>query len=169
MGGRFDPIEKELESENWAFHAVMAVYFFFTVIIMLNVLIALINKAFTKGDDDWRLDWIESRLHYIELAENLSYHIPGFRQTHNWFPNEIYFAATAKEVEEYREEALKTQVQKLEKQLTEQKELFEKQWTSQQEQMQNQLTLQKEQAERQFQELKDLLLLGCREGGRAET
>ncbi|KAF9574330.1 hypothetical protein EC968_006837 [Mortierella alpina] len=134
-GGRFDPIEEQLESDDWGFHFMMMINFFFTVIVMLNVLIALINKAFTKGDDDWRLDWIESRLHYIELAENLSYHIPGFRQTHNWFPKEIYFSVPAKEVAEYREEELKTQVQSLKKQLSDQQEMVEK----------------------QFQELKDLL------------
>ncbi|KAG0292597.1 hypothetical protein BGZ97_005549, partial [Linnemannia gamsii] len=45
--------------------------------------------------------WIESRLRYIESAENLSYHIPGFRRTYDWFPNQIYFTVTAKEYEEY--------------------------------------------------------------------
>ncbi|KAF9275747.1 hypothetical protein BGZ68_010534 [Mortierella alpina] len=120
MGGRFDPIEKELETQDWAFHAMMAIYFFFTVIVMLNVLIALINKAFTKGDDDWRLDWIESRMHYIELAENLSYHIPGFRQTHDWFPKTIYFCAAALEVENYRDGELKNQLQNLQKHVDQQ-------------------------------------------------
>ncbi|KAF9975234.1 hypothetical protein BGZ75_000589, partial [Mortierella antarctica] len=148
MGGQFKPVEDELGSDDWAFHVVMAVYFFFTVIIMLNVLIALINKAFTKGDDDWRLDWIESRLHYIVLAENLSYHIPGFRQTHDWFPKEIYFAATAKDVEEYGEVALEIQVQALKMQLSE----------------------QQEQAMQQFTQLKELLLqLGRPESSRSET
>ncbi|CAO3570466.1 unnamed protein product [Mortierella alpina] len=168
MGGRFDPINDELDSENWAFHVVMAIYFFFTVIIMLNVLIALINKAFTKGDDDWRLDWIESRLRYIELAENLSYHIPGFRETHNWFPKEIYFADTEKEVKEYSKEALETQVQKLEERLTKQEEQIQKQLTLQKEQIQQQLTLQQEQAKRQFQELKDFLLNARSEGSYAD-
>ncbi|KAF8929255.1 hypothetical protein BGZ58_009079 [Dissophora ornata] len=64
---------------------------------------ALINVAFNKGDDGWRLVWIESRLRYIESAENMSYHIPGFRQTHNYFPKEIYFSATPKQVHAYRE------------------------------------------------------------------
>ncbi|KAF9347936.1 hypothetical protein BGX26_000636, partial [Mortierella sp. AD094] len=36
-------------------------------------------------------------------AENMSYHIPGFRQTHNWFPKEIYFTATLQQVRAYRE------------------------------------------------------------------
>ncbi|KAF9272478.1 hypothetical protein BGZ68_002376, partial [Mortierella alpina] len=103
MGGRYEPVSKEFESEDWGFHLMMAVYFFFTVIVMLNVLIALINVAFTKGDDSWRLVWIESRLHYIESAENMSYHIPGFRQSHNWFPKEIYYSATLQKVRAYRE------------------------------------------------------------------
>ncbi|KAF9286162.1 hypothetical protein BGZ68_003153 [Mortierella alpina] len=95
---------------------------------------ALINTAFMKSDATWRL--IESRLHYIELAENLTYHIPGFRQTYNWFPKEIYFYATAQEIEEYREEALKTEVQNLKVQLSS----------------------QQQHAEQQFKEMKELLL-----------
>ncbi|KAF9957587.1 hypothetical protein BGZ70_009474 [Mortierella alpina] len=147
MSGRLDPVSEELNSNDWAFHLMMVVYFFFTVIVMLNVLIALVNVAFMKSDATWRL--IESRLHYIELAENLSYHIPGFRQTYNWFPKEIYFHATAQEVEEYEEmvrvsegkddpaiKELKAQVQSLE----------------------HQLASQQEREELRFQELKDLLL-----------
>ncbi|KAF9976373.1 hypothetical protein BGZ75_000249, partial [Mortierella antarctica] len=101
---RLDPVSKELGSDDWAFHLMMAIYFFFTVIVMLNVLIALVNVAFMKSDATLRV--IKCRLYYIEMAENLSYHIPGFRQTHDWFPKEIYFCATAQEVEEY-EEALR--------------------------------------------------------------
>ncbi|KAF9351278.1 hypothetical protein BGX26_010668 [Mortierella sp. AD094] len=103
MGGRLDPVSDEFDTNDWGFHLMMAIFFFFTVILMLNVLIALINVAFTKGDDGWRLVWVGSRLRYIESAENMSYHIPGFRQTHNWFPKEIYFTATLQQVREYRE------------------------------------------------------------------
>ncbi|KAF9959765.1 hypothetical protein BGZ65_000070 [Modicella reniformis] len=103
MGGIWDPVSKEFTQDKWAFQLMMAIFFFFSVILMLNVLIALINKAFEKGDDGWRLVWIESRLHHIESAENMSYHIPGFRQTYNYFPKEIYFSATLQQVKEYRE------------------------------------------------------------------
>ncbi|CAO3570467.1 unnamed protein product [Mortierella alpina] len=150
MGGRFDPVADELGSEDWDFHVMLGVFFFFTVIVMLNVLIALINKAFKKGDNAWRLDWVQARLNYIELAENLSYHIPGFRQNHDWFPKEIYFTATAKEDAKHREETLKTQILELEKQLAEQKELVQKQVASQ-------------------QKLIDLVALGHSKGSKAET
>ncbi|KAF9083060.1 hypothetical protein BGX23_011818 [Mortierella sp. AD031] len=103
LGGRYDPVSPLFESDDWGFHIMMAVFFFFTVIVMLNVLIALINVAFTKGDDGWRLAWIESRLRYIEAAENMSHQIPGFRQTHNWFPKQIYFSATPQQVKDYQE------------------------------------------------------------------
>ncbi|KAG0201846.1 hypothetical protein BGX28_005446 [Mortierella sp. GBA30] len=102
MGGRYDPVNDELDSNDWGFHSMMVIYFFFTVIVMLNVLIALINVAFLRGDENWRLVWIESRLRYIESAENMSYHIPGFRQSHNWFPREIFYSATLEEVKAYR-------------------------------------------------------------------
>ncbi|KAG9324607.1 hypothetical protein KVV02_004101 [Mortierella alpina] len=76
---------------------------FSVLAVFIHAVSPLINVAFTKGDDSWRLVWIESRLRYIESAENMSYHIPGFRQSHNWFPKEIYYAATLQEVRAYRE------------------------------------------------------------------
>ncbi|KAF9548030.1 hypothetical protein EC957_007313 [Mortierella hygrophila] len=102
LGGRYDPVSGELDSmEDWPFHLAMFIFLFSTTILMLNVLIALINVAFAKGDDGWRLAWIEARLRYIESAENLSYHIPEFRQTFDCFPKLIYFTATAKDVNAY--------------------------------------------------------------------
>ncbi|KAF9138335.1 hypothetical protein BGX30_009264 [Mortierella sp. GBA39] len=103
MGGRYDPVSPLFDQPDAGFHLMMIVYFFFTVIVMLNVLIALINVAFTKGDDGWRLAWIESRLRYIESAENMSHRIPGFRQAHDWFPKQIYFSATPQQVRDYQE------------------------------------------------------------------
>ncbi|KAG0319100.1 hypothetical protein BGZ99_005283 [Dissophora globulifera] len=103
MGGLYDPVSDKFNTDDWAFHIMMAIYFFFTVILMLNVLIALINVAFTKGDDGWRLTWVESRLRYIESAENMSYHIPDYRASYNCFPEEIYFSATREEVKAYQQ------------------------------------------------------------------
>ncbi|KAI7831329.1 hypothetical protein BC939DRAFT_226802 [Gamsiella multidivaricata] len=76
MSGRYDSVSDDFNSDNWAFHFMMIVYFLFTVIIMLNVLIALINVAFNKDDETWLLVWRKNRLHYIESAERLSHRIP---------------------------------------------------------------------------------------------
>ncbi|KAF9359542.1 hypothetical protein BGX26_012090 [Mortierella sp. AD094] len=101
IGGRYDPISDELDTDNWAFITLMIVYFFFMVILLLNILIALINVAFNDSDIIWRLAWLENRMRFLESAENLSYHIPGFRQTYDWFPNEIYYHASELEAETY--------------------------------------------------------------------
>ncbi|KAF9934230.1 hypothetical protein FBU30_002923 [Linnemannia zychae] len=101
MGGVYDPIGPLFNSDRVAFHLMMVVYFFFTVILMLNVLISLISLAFNDGDETWRLTWIENRLRYVESAENMSYRIPGFRRTHDWFPKEIYYSATPQQVRDY--------------------------------------------------------------------
>ena len=33
---------------------------------------------------------------------NITYQISGFREMYNWFPEEIYFAATEKQLEDYK-------------------------------------------------------------------
>ncbi|KAF9987947.1 hypothetical protein BGZ65_000845 [Modicella reniformis] len=108
MGGRYDPVNDQFESGNVAFHIMMGLYFFLTVILMLNVLIALINVAFSKGDESWRLIWLENRFRFVENAENMTFHIPGFRRTHHIiFPRMIYYTATPKEVQEYNDKYFK--------------------------------------------------------------
>ncbi|KAF9578285.1 hypothetical protein BGW38_006004, partial [Lunasporangiospora selenospora] len=113
MGGRFDPLNSEMyvegegETESTYKNAplviMVMVYFTFSSILMLNVLIALINNAFIKADDSWEQVWLENKLRYVEIAENMSYHIPGFRETFNWFPKEIYYTATPYQVKQYRQ------------------------------------------------------------------
>ncbi|CAO3574129.1 unnamed protein product [Mortierella alpina] len=64
---------------------------------------ALINGAFDDGDETWRRVWNLNRLKVVESAENLSYLIPGYRQSSPWFPREIYYSRTKKEIQEYAE------------------------------------------------------------------
>ncbi|KAF9579672.1 hypothetical protein BGW38_003975, partial [Lunasporangiospora selenospora] len=111
-GGRYDPLADDLLEKdkitnqfvykNWPLQIMIMIYFLFTVIFMLNILIALINVAFVKGDDSWRQVWLENRLRYVESAENMSYHIPGFRATFDWFPEKIYYTSTSYQVEQYK-------------------------------------------------------------------
>ncbi|KAG0002382.1 hypothetical protein BGZ65_002685 [Modicella reniformis] len=100
-GGVWDPIQNDFKSDNWAFHTMMILYFFFTTILLLNVLIALINVAFSDGEETWLLVWRQNRLRYIEAAEILTYHIPGLRETYDYFPEEIYYTATIQDLKNY--------------------------------------------------------------------
>ncbi|KAG0308231.1 hypothetical protein BGZ98_008572 [Dissophora globulifera] len=101
MGGIYDSVSVKFMSDDVAFHIMMVLYFFFTIIIMLNVLIALISEAFINTDKSWRIALAQNRQHYIESAENMTFHIRGFRNTHNWFPREVYYTATPQQVREY--------------------------------------------------------------------
>ncbi|KAG0025783.1 hypothetical protein BGZ81_006851 [Podila clonocystis] len=102
-GGRYDPMSDMFKNGNAGFLIMMFIYFFIIVILMLNVLIALINTAFEKGESVWKVVWLESRLRFAESAENMSFIIPGFRRTHHWFPNEIYYTATPRDIKEFEE------------------------------------------------------------------
>ncbi|KAF9083099.1 hypothetical protein BGX27_004249, partial [Mortierella sp. AM989] len=97
-GGRYDPVTKNFETADWMFLSLMILSFFFTGILMLNVLIALINVAYARGDATGRLEWLETRMTVVEAAENLTYQIPGFRKYYNWFPREIYYTALNRDV-----------------------------------------------------------------------
>ncbi|KAG0313579.1 hypothetical protein BGZ99_008730 [Dissophora globulifera] len=155
MGGRYDPVSDVFDSQDWAFHLMMVIYFFFTVILILNVLIALVNVAFTKGDDSWRLTWVESRLRYIESAENMSYHIPGYRASYDCFPKEIYFSATEQRVKAYQERYRKKDDNDSHTEKDKAILAVRGEMKSLQEQSQRQFEELKGQSERQLQELKE--------------
>ncbi|KAF8933543.1 hypothetical protein BGZ58_006264 [Dissophora ornata] len=101
MAGRYDFVDKDLGSDDWAFHIILAAFFFITVILMLNVLIALMNVAFSVGDDNSPLVWLDNRLRSVESAENLSYSTPGLRERFDWFPHYIYYTASQRAVQAY--------------------------------------------------------------------
>ncbi|KAF9273003.1 hypothetical protein BGZ88_004173 [Linnemannia elongata] len=103
MGGRYDPVSNGFSNNDVGFHVMMMVFFFFTVILMLNVLIALINQAVEEGDRTWELDWLNSRMRFIEGAENFTLSLPGFRMVYDCFPETIYFTAAPLQVHEYKE------------------------------------------------------------------
>ncbi|KAG0004242.1 hypothetical protein BGZ65_000723 [Modicella reniformis] len=100
MGGIWDSTSDNFNSDNWAFHTMMIMYFFFTSILLLNVLISLINEAFDDAKETWHLVWMENRLRYIEGAEAIANSIPGFREAH-LFPKEIYYSATIQQQKAY--------------------------------------------------------------------
>ncbi|KAF9436904.1 hypothetical protein BGZ76_002626 [Entomortierella beljakovae] len=100
--GRYDPISdlfndpnpaEPQPKDNWMFLTMMILNFSFAGIIILNMLIALINVAFSKGDETWQQVWLENKMFIIEAAENMTYHIPDYRKYYScWFPREIYYS-----------------------------------------------------------------------------
>ncbi|KAF9414892.1 hypothetical protein BGZ94_000245, partial [Podila epigama] len=60
---------------------------------------ALINTAFSTGDETWPQVWLENRLSYIENAENMLCHLEGVRQRNKRLPKLLYFTATPQQRE----------------------------------------------------------------------
>ncbi|KAG0089467.1 hypothetical protein BGZ93_009843 [Podila epicladia] len=52
------------------------------------------------GDKGWRQVWLRNRMRVVESAENLS--CVGFREAHNWFPQEIYRSVMRKQTKAYK-------------------------------------------------------------------
>ncbi|KAG0281176.1 hypothetical protein BGZ95_006229 [Linnemannia exigua] len=105
QGGRYDPVNNGLSNNDVGLHVMLMLFFFFTVIVMLNVLIALINHAFDDGDKTWERDWLQNRMVYVTSAENLTYDIPGFRASRDYFPEIIYYTANPIQAREYEKKS----------------------------------------------------------------
>ncbi|KAF9961610.1 hypothetical protein BGZ72_002924 [Mortierella alpina] len=102
LSGRYDPVSNGLSNDDAAIHVMLMMFFFFTVIVMMNVLIALINHAFDDGDKTWELDWLQNRMRFVESAENMNYVLGGCLGLPNYYPQAIYYTATALQVREYK-------------------------------------------------------------------
>ncbi|KAF9352322.1 hypothetical protein BGX34_012212 [Mortierella sp. NVP85] len=60
LSGRYDPVETSLEKGSVGFQLMMVIFYFFTAILLLNVLIALMNDAFDESKTEgevahWKL------------------------------------------------------------------------------------------------------------------
>ncbi|KAI1321080.1 hypothetical protein EDD11_008661 [Mortierella claussenii] len=98
LAGRYDFVDKNFQTDDWAFHILMATFFFVNVVLMLNVLIALMNIAFGDADENGPLVWLDDRLRSVESAENIAYSAPGLRERFDWFPEYIYYTSSPRKV-----------------------------------------------------------------------
>ncbi|KAG0369979.1 hypothetical protein BGX24_002217 [Mortierella sp. AD032] len=100
IGGRYDPITDDLDSDNRAFLMLMIAGFFLTIILMLNVLVALLNVGFDTGDVKWPRVRRRNRIRVVESAENMSHQIPGSAPSR--IPEEIYYSASHEQSKAYK-------------------------------------------------------------------
>ncbi|KAG0328761.1 hypothetical protein BGZ99_004621 [Dissophora globulifera] len=98
LSGRYDPVSNELDGDFSIFHVVMALYYFFTAIIMLNILIALSKSIETES---WRLKWFFGRFDFVVLATLIETLTLSGRKTLA-FEREVYYTATDEEILEFQ-------------------------------------------------------------------
>ncbi|KAI8351683.1 hypothetical protein B0O80DRAFT_111103 [Mortierella sp. GBAus27b] len=101
LGGRYDPIDNSLDNGSVSFHVMMVIFYFFTVIILLNVLIALMNDAFTVGERGGEFARLKVLCEVISGLENYTM-TDGARRRVDYFPKYIYYCASEEEITNFR-------------------------------------------------------------------
>ncbi|KAF8927268.1 hypothetical protein BGZ58_010526 [Dissophora ornata] len=108
VAGRYDPVSDEMDGGDYTFLFVMTLYYLFSAIVMLNVLIGLVgvslNEAIKTDDRGWLLTWRQNR-YYSSLLHAFF----GTKMTlvtksikRRWqFEREVYYTATEKDINEF--------------------------------------------------------------------
>ncbi|KAF9291458.1 hypothetical protein BGZ68_003878 [Mortierella alpina] len=100
VAGQYNIIEDSFDEPDVGFHIMMVIFFFFTAILLLNILIALMNDAFTESRDQGQLAWLKQWSEVIAEVE-IYLMTQGTRQNRNYFPDYIYYGASEQEAESY--------------------------------------------------------------------
>ncbi|KAF9951463.1 hypothetical protein BGZ72_007027 [Mortierella alpina] len=100
IAGQYDVLEVSFKEPDVGFHLMMVIFFFFTAILLLNILIALMNDAFTESRDQGQLAWLKQWSEVIAEVE-IFLMTQGTRQNRNYFPDYIYYGASEQEAEKY--------------------------------------------------------------------
>ncbi|KAF9966698.1 hypothetical protein BGZ73_000895 [Actinomortierella ambigua] len=102
VAGRWDPLDEELDRPNdVAFHVIMIIFLVFTVILLLNVLIAIMNMAYEECQEEGEMAWLKQWSQVLDEIAHI-FLTPWQKQT--YLPDYVYYEATAKEVMSYTEE-----------------------------------------------------------------
>ncbi|KAK3824532.1 MAG: hypothetical protein J3Q66DRAFT_325313 [Benniella sp.] len=101
LSGRYEPVEDSLKNGSTAFRAVMVIFFFFTAILLLNLLIALMNHIFNKSEKEgerayWKL--LSEVLSEMEMVTMYSERA-GYSDSHSEY---VYYCASDEEVKKFQ-------------------------------------------------------------------
>ncbi|KAK3816047.1 MAG: hypothetical protein J3Q66DRAFT_440553 [Benniella sp.] len=102
LAGQFDSVSGYLWTKSdWGFSLMVGSYYAFTVFLMFNILIALMNTAFARVEDEGIPAWVDCHYRHVGAAENQTFAAPGFRQRFDLFPQYVYYTVSQKRVEEF--------------------------------------------------------------------
>ncbi|KAG0222295.1 hypothetical protein BGX31_009240 [Mortierella sp. GBA43] len=96
LSGRYDPVSDLLTSGPGAFRVLMAIFYFFMVVLLFNILIAVMNDAFNESAKEGRNTQLRLVSEILHSSEKF------YRLKEN--PRYIYYGATDEEVMQFREQ-----------------------------------------------------------------
>ncbi|KAF9357798.1 WD repeat-containing protein 38 [Mortierella sp. AD094] len=100
LAGRYDPVSKSLDFGSPSFRIMMLMFFMFTAILLLNILIALMNDGFELSKKQGEVAWHKQLSEVIAEVERFL--MPKkYHKKSDYFPSYIYYYASAQEAENY--------------------------------------------------------------------
>ncbi|KAF9344391.1 hypothetical protein BGX34_005737 [Mortierella sp. NVP85] len=104
MSGRYGPVEESFDHGTVGFRFMMVLFFLFTVILLLNVLIALMNDAFNMSETEgertyWKL--LSEVIAELELITSYNERMSGGES----YSQYIYYCASEEEVKKFQSSA----------------------------------------------------------------
>ncbi|KAF9354776.1 hypothetical protein BGX26_007376 [Mortierella sp. AD094] len=109
VAGIYDPLSNDLNSANanYSFKILLVIYISFTVILLMNLLIAVMNDGFGESRDEGELTWLRQWSDVIVDVE-LFMMSQSQRENRDFFPDYIYYGASQRDVEDHeRKESAK--------------------------------------------------------------
>ncbi|KAF9356544.1 hypothetical protein BGX26_005146 [Mortierella sp. AD094] len=111
IAGIYDPLNKDLDpasKSGYSFKILLALFILFTVILLMNVLIAIMNDGYSESRDEGQLAWLKQWSQVIVETE-LSMMGNSTRRNRDFFPDYIYYAANLTDMEDHVMKASQTQ------------------------------------------------------------
>ncbi|KAF9110688.1 hypothetical protein BGX27_006013, partial [Mortierella sp. AM989] len=98
--GRYEPVGNSLDKGSTSFRIMMLIFFLFTAILLLNILIALMNDAYDHSKSQGEVAWLKQLSMVISEVERF-WMIKRDREESDYFPDYIYYYAPEQDAEIY--------------------------------------------------------------------
>ncbi|KAF9344662.1 hypothetical protein BGX34_005451 [Mortierella sp. NVP85] len=102
MFGQYDALNKELQARDTDIGYLVCACFVATVVILMNIVIAITNSGITKATYYAHLDWLSNLLRASVTTEELSVSAREYREQVDLFPHCVYYAPSSSLVEEFK-------------------------------------------------------------------
>ncbi|KAK3807818.1 MAG: hypothetical protein J3Q66DRAFT_406331 [Benniella sp.] len=103
MSGQYDAVKKELQAGDPDIRFLGILYFTSTVVIAMNIVIAIANHAMVKATYYGPLSWLSNLLRAAVTAETLSVTAGEYREQVDLFPQCVYYAVLPSRMAEFKE------------------------------------------------------------------
>ncbi|KAF9114846.1 hypothetical protein BGX27_009594 [Mortierella sp. AM989] len=115
LAGFYDPIGNDLNDNTssdsvYGFNFLLTLFIFFTVILLMNVLIAIMNDAYSESRDEGQSAWLKQWSQVVAEAEIFLMQGSTRMKNRDYFPNYIYYGASTQDEDQHKNNVKKGSV-----------------------------------------------------------